>query len=126
MNVVDSSGWIEYFTAGSNASFFADPIEMLEALVVPSISLLEVFKFILRRRDESSALEAIAAMRQGTVVDLDGEIALLAAEWGVEESLPLADSVIYATALREGAIVWTQDRDFRGLPHVRYIEPRKT
>lgn len=121
MNVVDSSGWIEYFTDGPNASFFADPIEDTESLVVPSMCLLEVFRWVLRRRDETAALEAIATMRQGEVVDLGGEVALLAGRFGVELGLPLADSVIYATAQRSGATTWTQDSDFETLPQVRYV-----
>lgn len=121
MNVVDSSGWIEYFTDGPNASFFADPIEDTENLVVPSMCLLEVFRWVLRRRDETAALEAIATMRQGEVVDLGGEVALLAGRFGVELRLPLADSVIYATAQRSGATTWTQDSDFETLPQVRYV-----
>lgn len=126
MNVVDSSGWIEYFTEGPNASFFADPLEHVDELVVPSVVLLEVFRFILRKRDESSGLEAVSAMRQGRVVDLDGETALLAASLGVEHSLPLADSVIYASARRVGATVWTQDADFRELPDVRFVSADQT
>lgn len=121
MNVVDSSGWIEYFTDGPHASFFADPIEDTENLVVPSMCLLEVFRWVLRRRDETAALEAIATMRQGEVADLGGEVALLAGRFGVELGLPLADSVIYATAQRSGATTWTQDSDFETLPQVRYV-----
>ena len=123
MNVVDSSGWIEFFTEGSNASVFGEPIENLDQLIVPSITLLEVFKFVLRGKDETAAFEVIAAMRQGQVIDLDGELALLAGKFGVELGLPLADSVIYATAQRSGAVVWTQDSDFRGLPDVEYVAP---
>lgn len=123
MNVVDSSGWIEYFTDGPNASFFADPIEDTENLVVPSMCLLEVFRWVLRRRDETAALEAIATMRQGEVVDLGGEVALLAGRFGVELGLPPADSVIYATAQRSGATTWTQDSDFKELSEVRFVAP---
>jgi len=124
VNVVDSSGWVEFFTDGPNASLFAEPVEDLEALVVPTISVLEVFKFVLRHRDETSALEAATAMRQGRVVDLDSETALLAAKLGIDHGLPLADSVIYATAQREGAEVWTQDSDFRDLSDVRFISSK--
>lgn len=123
MNVVDSSGWIEFFTGGPNAPFFTDPIEDTERLIVPSVSLLEVFRWVLSRRDETAALQAAATMRQGAVVDLDGEIALLAGKLGIEFSLPLADSVIYATAQRVGATTWTQDSDFEELAEVRYKPP---
>ena len=120
MNVVDSSGWLEYFADGANASFFAGPIEDIEALVVPTISLFEVFKRVLQRRGESAALQATAAMQQGTVVDLEAEIALNAAALSVDLKLPLADSIILATARKYNAELWTQDADFKGIEGVRY------
>lgn len=123
MNVVDTSGWIEFFTEGPNATVFGEAIADLDRLIVPSITLLEVFKFVLRRKDETSAVEVIASMRQGQVIDLDGELALLAGKFGVDHGLPLADSVIYATAQRSGAVVWTQDSDFQDLPDVKYLAP---
>lgn len=120
MNVVDSSGWLEYFADGANASFFAGPIEDIEALVVPTISLFEVFKRVLQQRGESAALQATAAMQQGTVVDLEAEIALSAAALSVDLKLPLADSIILATARKYNAELWTQDADFKGIEGVRY------
>lgn len=120
MNVVDSSAWLEYFADGPNASFFAEPIEDIETLVVPTSSLFEVFKRVLRQRDESTALEAAAVMQQGTVVELEATIALNAARLSVELRLPLADSVILATARQYGAELWTQDTDFDGIDGVRY------
>lgn len=120
MNVVDSSAWLEYFADGPNASFFAEPIEDIETLVVPTLSLFEVFKRVLQQRDESTALEAVAVMQQGTVVELEATIALNAARLGVELRLPLADSVILATARQYGAELWTQDADFNGTDGVRY------
>lgn len=120
MNVVDSSGWLEYFADGANASFFAGPIEDIEALVVPTISLFEVFKRVLQQRGESAALQATAAMQQGTVVDLEAEIALSAAALSVDLKLPLADSIILATARKYNAELWTQDADFKGIEDVRY------
>ena len=98
MNVVDSSAWLEYFADGPNASYFAEPIEDVEALVVPTSSLFEVFKRVLQQRDESTALEAAAVMQQGTIVNLEATIALNAARLSAELGLPLADSVILATA----------------------------
>lgn len=121
MNVVDSSGWLEYFADADNADFFAEAITDTDNLVVPTISLLEVFKRILQQRDENAALQAVAAMRQGRVVPLDEEMALNAAKLGAEYRLPLADSVILATARRHEAMLWTQDRDFEGLEAVRFI-----
>ena len=120
MNVVDSSAWLEYFADGPNASFFAEPIEDIETLVVPTLSLFEVFKRVLQQRDESTALEAAAVMQQGTVVELEATIALNAARLSVELRLPLADSVILATARQYGAELWTQDADFDGIDGVRY------
>jgi toxin FitB len=124
-NVVDSSAWLEYFADGPNAEYFARPIEAPAGLVVPSITLLEVFKRLLQQRSESDALQAVAVMQQGQVVDLDAPLALSAAKLGVESKLPLADSVILATARRFGATVWTQDEDFDGLPGVKYRAKRK-
>ena len=120
MNVADSSAWLEYFADGPNASFFAEPIEDIETLVVPTLSLFEVFKRVLQQRDESTALEAAAVMQQGTVVDLEATIALNAARLSVDLRLPLADSVILATARQYGAELWTQDADFDGIEGVRY------
>ena len=124
MNVVDSSGWLEYFADGPNADFFAPAVENLEKLLVPSISLLEVFKRVVQQRGESEALNSVAQMRQGRVIDLDGTLALSAARIGLDLKLPLADSVILATALAHGATVWTQDRDFKGIEGVEYVARR--
>jgi predicted nucleic acid-binding protein len=120
-NVVDSSAWLEYFAGGSGADAFAAAIEAVDRLVVPSVCLLEVFKGVLRQRGESDALQAVALMQQGSVVDLDSPLALAAAKIGVERKLPLADSIVYATAQLTGAILWTQDADFDGLPDVQFF-----
>jgi len=121
MNVVDSSGWLEYFAGGPNAGFFAPPIEDTKNLRVPALSLLEVFKRVLQQRGEDDALHAVALMHQGRVVDMTAEIALLAARLGVAHKISLADSVILATARQAGATLWTQDADLKGLDGVRYI-----
>lgn len=120
MNIVDSSGWLSYFASDKNSRSFADPIGKLEELLVPSITLTEVFKNILRQGREEAALRAIAHMEQGKVVPLNEELAVDAAYFGVEYKLPLADSIIYATAHRYEAVVWTQDADFKDLANVRY------
>ena len=125
MNVVDSSAWLEYFADGPNAGFFAPAIEETEELIVPSIVLLEVFKRFLQQRSESDALQAAAIIRQGKIVDLDGTLALAAAKIGVTDKLPLADSVILATARRFDATLWTQHEDFDGLPGVKYRPKKK-
>jgi len=124
MNVVDSSGWLEYFADGPNASVFAKPIQAASTLVVPSVSLFEVFKRVMTQRGEDAALEAAALMRQGRVVPLDDALALDAARLSVEHRLPMADSIILATALAHGATLWTQDADFESLKGVRYL-PKK-
>lgn len=120
MNVVDSSAWLEYFADGPNASFFARAIEDTGKLVVPTLSLYEVFKRILQQRSEGEALRAIAVMQQGTVVELDARIALSAARTSLDLKLPLADSVMLATARAFEATFWTQDEHFRGITGVRY------
>ena len=121
MNVVDSSGWLEYFADGPNAEFFAPAIEDTDNLVVPSLTIFEVFKKLLAQRSESEALQAAAAMQQGRVVDLDAGLSLEAARLSLECRLPLADSVILASAQAAKAELWTQDADFKGLAGVKYI-----
>jgi len=121
MNIVDSSGWLEYFADGKNASFFEAPILRTAELLVPSISLYEVFKRVYQQRGESEALVAVALMQQGSVVDLDATLALSAARIAAEVKLPTADSIILASARASGAILWTQDSDFEGLDDVRYV-----
>jgi len=125
MNVIDSSAWLSYFSGDANAKKFSRPIENIEKLIVPSITITEVFKCIFRQRDEDMALEAIAHMEQGRVVSLDSVLAIDAAQYGVEHKLPLADSIIYATAKKFDALIWTQDIDFKSLEGVRYYSKRK-
>lgn len=124
MNVVDSSGWIEYLSGGSNASFFGRPIESDEALLVPSLILFEVYRHMLRHIGREEALNVMAAMLRGILVDLDDRIALEAAELSVEKKLALADSVILATAQAHDAELWTQDADFEGMEGVRFRSRR--
>ena len=125
MNVVDSSAWLEYFSNGPNATAFAPAIEKTADLVVPALTLYEVFKRVLQQRDEGAALQAIAVMQQGRVVDLDAALALSAARLSVDLGLPMADSVILATARTYEAVLWTQDTDFKGLPGVEYRKTRE-
>lgn len=117
LNVVDSSAWLEYLTGGSEATRFVAAIEDSKNLIVPAIVLYEVFKKVLRERGEQHALQVAGAMHAGKVVPVDAALALDAARY----PMPLADSLIYATAQRLGAIVWTQDDDFKGLPGVQYF-----
>ncbi len=122
MNLVDSCGWLEYFADGPKADFYAQALEDPGSLLVPTICLLEVFKRILHQRGEDAALQAAAAMHQGSMVSLDANLALRAARISRDLKLPLADSVILATARAYDAIIWTQDAHFKGLEGVRYIE----
>jgi toxin FitB len=126
VNLVDSSAWLEYFADGSNAAYFAPIIEATEELLVPTVVLLDVFKRVLQQRGESPALEAAALLQQGELVPLDPPLALEAARLGVETKLPLADSIVRATARAFGATLWTQDADFQALPGVRYRPKRSS
>lgn len=121
MNVVDSSGWLEYFADGPNADFFAKSIITTADLVVPTLSLYEVFKRVLQQRDEDDALQAVALMQQGTIVELSAPVALSAARISLNEKIPMADSIILATARVYGATLWSQDSDFENIAEVRYI-----
>ena len=120
MNVVDSSGWLEFFADGPNADFFAPAIENLEELLVPSISIYEVFKRVLQQKGEDMALEAVAVMMQGQVLDLDASIAITAAKISHELKIPMADSMMLATARDNDALLWTQDADFSSIPDVSF------
>lgn len=121
MHVVDSSGWLEYFGEGPNADAFAPAIEDTGALVVPAISLYEVFKRMRAQRGEQDALRAATQMRLGQVADIDARLALDAARLSLRHRLAMADSLILATARRFDAVLWTQDADFDGLDGVRYV-----
>ena len=124
MNVVDSSGWLEFFADGPNAGFFAPAIQKAAELIVPTISLYEVFKRVLQQRDESQALQAAALMEQGAVVDLDATLALAAAKLSSDLKLPMADSIMLATAWAFDATLRTQDADFEHVPGVKYTARR--
>ena len=123
MNVIDSSAWLEYFGDGPNAGEFADAITDTEHLIVPAITLFEVFERIRVQRHLDAALYAVAHMQRGRVIDLDAHLAVAAAELSAESGLPMADSVIMSTARREAATLWTQDRDFKGMEGVEYRAP---
>jgi len=122
MNIVDSSGWLEYFANGTNADFFSKPIEDTDVLIVPTISIYEVFKRILQQLDETEALNAIAFMQSGKIIDLSSPIALHAARISADLEIPIADSIMLATAREYEAILWTQDSDFEGLDGVEYVK----
>ncbi len=124
MNVVDSSGWLEYFADGPNADFFAPAIENIPELIVPSISIYEVFKRTLQQRDEAMALQVAALMAQGQVVELDQTLAITAAKISHDLKIPMADSIILATARACQATLWTQDIDLKGIEGVEYISKK--
>jgi predicted nucleic acid-binding protein len=121
MNVVDSSGWLEYVSNGTNASFFAPVITDSANLIVPSISIYAVFKRMLQQRGEAVALQVVHLMSQGRVVDLDQALAIGAAKTSAALKIPIADSIILATARAHGATLWTQDVDLAGQPDVQYV-----
>ena len=122
LNVVDSSAWLEYLTGGVQAARFAEVIEDSKRLIVPAIVLYEVFKKVLRARGEQAALQIAAAMHAGKVVPVDAALALDAARY----AMPLADNLIYATAQRLGATVWTLDDNFKDQPGVKYFARSET
>lgn len=121
MNIVDSSGWLEYFSGGANAESFLSPLQNPSSLIVPVITIYEVFKVVLRETGENEALQSVAAMQKGTVIDLTISIAMNAAKIRLQYNLPMADSIILATAKAYECIVWTQDSDFENLPGVNFF-----
>jgi len=124
MNIVDSSGWLAFFADEPNAKHFLPPLKDTSMLVVPTVSIYEVFKVILRESGEDKALQSIAAMQAGLVADLTARLAREASKLSLIHSLPMADSIILATAKAFEATIWTQDADFEKIPGVRYF-PKK-
>lgn len=124
MNVVDSSAWLEYFADGPNAKHFDPVVNVAEDLLVPTVTLYEVFKVVLRETNEKDALQAVAALRKGTVADLTPTLAIAAGKLSLRHALPMADAIILATAQAHGATLWTQDVHFKDIHGVRYV-PKK-
>jgi len=124
MNIVDSSGWLAYFADEPNAKHFLTPLNDTASLVVPTVTIYEVFKVVLRESSENEALQAAVAMRKGTVVDLTALLAIAASKLSLEHNLPMADSIILATAKEFDATIWTQDSDFMNIGDVKYF-PKK-
>jgi predicted nucleic acid-binding protein len=121
MNIVDSSGWLAYFADEPNAEHFLAPLSDSALLVVPTVTIYEVFKVILRESSENEALQAAVAMQKGTVVDLKASLAIAASRLSLEHNLPMADSIILATAREFNATLWTQDADFKNMSNVQYF-----
>ncbi len=122
MNLVDSSGWLEYLSDGKNAKLFAPAIEKTEELIVSTINIYEIYKKILLERDESSAIQVVGLMQQAKVIEVSSTISIQAAKLSYERKIPMADSLIYTTAKQNNAIVWTQDIDFKELDDVKYFK----
>ena len=125
MNIVDSSGWLSYFADEPNAEYFVAPLNDAATLIVPTVIFYEVFKVVMRESGEKNALQAAVAMQRGEIVDLTADIALTAAKLSLEYTLPMADSIILATARQYDAILWTQDADFKDIKEVKYFPKRK-
>ncbi len=121
MNIVDSSAWLEYLADGPNAEHFSDPLIDVDKLIVPTICIYEVYKVVLRQRGEDAALQAVALMNQGITVNLTDDLALQATKISLEYKIPMADSIILATARAHKAILWTQDHDFKDMENVKYF-----
>ncbi|MGD8845285.1 MAG: type II toxin-antitoxin system VapC family toxin [Desulfobacteraceae bacterium] len=121
MNIVDSSGWLEYFSGGPNAEHFLPPLQEPSSLIVPTITIYEVFKVVLREAGENEALQAIAAMQKGTIAELTVSVAMSAAKLSMQHNLPMADSIILATAISYSCVIWTQDSDFENLQRVKFF-----
>jgi predicted nucleic acid-binding protein len=124
MNIVDSSGWLAYFADEPNAKHFLTPLNDTASLVVPTVTIYEVFKVVLRESSENEALQVAVAMRKGTVVDLTASLAIAASKLSLEHNLPMADSIILSTAKEFDATIWTQDSDFKNIDDVKYF-PKK-
>lgn len=121
MNLVDSSGWLEFLANSRNASFFASALEDTASLLVSTVNIYEVFKRVFQQRGEDAALQAVALMHQARVVAVTSPLSLDAARLSAELKLPMADSLILATARAHRATVWTQDAHFEGLPDVKFV-----
>ena len=121
MNIIDSSGWLEYFSDGPNAIHYLPPLNDTSTLIVPVITIYEVFKVVLRESAENEALQAVAAMQKGKIIDLNANIAMDASKLSLQHHLPMADSIILATARAYDCVIWTQDSDFQHIEGVNYF-----
>ena len=121
MNIVDSSGWLEYFSDGPNSKHFSNPLKNSASLVVPVITIYEVFKVVLRETGENEALLAVAAMQKGRVVDVTTNLAMKASKLSLIHNLPMANSIILATAKAHDCTIWTQETDFKNIPGVKFF-----
>lgn len=121
MIVIDSSGWIEYFTDGSLANAYATHLRNLQAIVTPVIVVYEVYKRLKRDLSEDDAIVAVSAMQRTRIIAIDQELALTAADLSLDYRLAMADALVLATARRFQADLLTSDQDFEGLDGVVYL-----
>ena len=121
MNIIDSSGWLEYFSDGPNAKHYLPPLDDTSSLIVPVITIYEVFRVVLRESNENGALQAVAAMQKGKVSEMTANLAMNASKLSLRHNLPMAESIILATAQAYKCIIWTQDSDFRNIEGVNYF-----
>jgi len=121
VNIIDSSAWIEYIAGTRYADLFDNPIADQRSLLVPVITIYEIFRKILSERDEDAALLAVSYLRAGSVIEVDLAVSLEAARYSKQHKLPTADALIYATARLHNATLWTMDQHFKGLPGVKYF-----
>ena len=121
MNIIDSSGWLEYFSDGPNAKHYLPPLNDIASLIVPVITIYEVFKVVLRGSSENEALQAVAAMQKGKIVEPTAKIAMNAAKLSLQNNIPMADSIILATAQAYQCVIWTQASDLQNIEGVRYF-----
>ncbi|MDA8141498.1 MAG: type II toxin-antitoxin system VapC family toxin [Desulfobacteraceae bacterium] len=126
MNIVDTSGWLEYFAGGPNSAHFSRPLQDASSLIVPVITIYEVFKVVLREAGEDEALQSISAMQKGKGIELTLSLSMSAAKLGLQYNLPMADSIIFATAKKFQCVIWTQDAHFEDLPEVKFFPKTAT
>ncbi len=125
MNVVDSSAWLEFLSDGTNANLFIEPLSDADNLIVPAITIYEVFRSVYRQKGENYAMQTFALMQKGQLIELDASLSIAAAKISLKYEIPMADSIIYATAVKFDALLWTQDKDFETLPNVKYFTQKK-
>jgi predicted nucleic acid-binding protein len=121
MNIVDSSCWIEYLMDTEIGANVAPIIENAGELIVPTITLYEAFKKLLAEKGEEYALDVVAYMQTGTVIELNSGLSLSAAQISRNYKLPMADSIIYATSQRYSAIIFSCDKHYKDIPGIRYF-----
>lgn len=125
-NIIDTSGWLEYFADGENSDVFAGVIlSRTNEIIVPVIVIYEIFKKILMERDEDAALQTVVQLQKYHIENIDDSLSLQAAKISCEHKIPMADSMIYAVTLKYNAVLWTQDEHFERLPSVKYIGKKK-